>query len=189
MTALVFLFVAAAADVPRLVATVEPGEEFCVDCCSLYCAAGPTLSVSKHLAAQDRARYDAARLEDGHRTTAWVVSNGIAEWFQFEFQPGEGQTLNPRLGVNEVYILNGYAKSPSHWRDHARAKDLDLLVDGKLFARIALRDESKPQLVSLPNIPLHANLTLRFLVRSIYPGARFQELAISEVRLDGYGAH
>ena len=173
----------------RLVAVSAPTEEFCVDCCNLYCAAGPTLTVSKHLAPQGRVRYDAARLDDGHPTTAWVAADGVGEWFEFEFKPGEGQSLHGRIGVNEVYILNGYAKSPSHWREHSRVKDLDLLIDGALRAHIALADDSKPQLVSLPDIPLHPNLKLRFVVRSVYPGVRYQELAVSEVRLDGYGHH
>jgi hypothetical protein len=187
--ALMLLLAAVPAEVPRLVATPEPAEEFCVDCCNLYCAAAPTLSVSRHLKSQGRVSYDATRLEDGHKGTAWVASNGVSEWFQFEFRPGEGQSLHSQLGVNEVYILNGYAKSPSHWREHSRAKDLDLLVDGAVQARISLLDDAKPQLVALPNIPLHPHLTLRFVVVSVYPGEKFQEMALSEVRLDGYGAH
>ena len=189
MIALALILAVAPADVPQLQAVSVPTEEFCVDCCNLYCAACPTLSVSHHLAPQGRAQYDAARLEDGHPTTAWVVSEGVSEWFQFKFEPGEGQNLHQSIGVNELLLLNGYAKSPGHWRDHARAKDLDLVVDGVVRAHITLLDDSKPQSVALPKIPLHPDLTLRFIVRSVYAGAKFNELALSEARIDGYGHH
>jgi hypothetical protein len=189
MMALALFLAVAQPEVASLQSVSVPQEGFCVDCCNLYCAAAPTLSVSHHLSARDATRYDAAQLGDGYLQTAWVVSNGPGEWFEFSFLPGEGQILEPKIGVSELYFQNGYAKNPAHWRDHARVRRLELQVDGVTRATIALPDQITPQRVSLPQLPLHPNLTLRFVVRSVYPGARFSEAAISEARVDGCGHH
>ena len=186
---LILLLVTVLAEIPVVEAVAAPTEQFGVDDCSLYCAAFPELSVSRHLAPQERVRYDNARLQDGLATTAWVVDGGLGEWFEFVFRSGEGQHLEPRLGVNTLYILNGYRKSEAHWREHARVRELEVVVDGAARARVRLLDNSQPQRVVLPNLPLHPDLSVRFVVRGLYPGSRFKETAISEVRLDGYGHH
>jgi len=186
---LVALLLASAADLPRIASVASPDEEFSIENCSLYCAVSPTTAVSRSLEAQGRVHYDASRLDDGRPSTAWVVGGGPGEWFQFTFTPGAEQRQSGRLGVSVVYILNGYAKSPQHWRDHSRVKELELQVDGTAMAVLSLPDERTPQMVRLPDLPMRRTLVLRFLVKSVYPGARFQELAISEVRIDGYGHH
>lgn len=189
IASLLLLLAGAAETLPLVEGVPAPAEEFCVECCSLYCAAVPTLSVSRHLESQHRLRYGADRLEDGLASTAWVVDALLGEWFQFVFEPTEYQHLEPTLGVDSLYIMNGYRKSPEHWRDHARIRELELLVDGTARARLLLLDTPTPQRLELPRIPLHAQLTLRFVVRGVYSGDRFQELAVSEVRVDGYGHH
>lgn len=174
---------------PLLEATLAPEEEFCVECCSLYCAAPPELSVSAHLAPQAAARYAGESASDGLGETAWIVRGGAEEWLQLRFVDGEDVRLSSRLGVDQLFLLNGYGKSDTHWRDHSRIRELELLVDGIVVARIRLLDDPRPQRVALPKTPLHNGLSLRFVVKALYPGTRFAETAVSEVRVDGYGHH
>jgi hypothetical protein len=184
---------AVAPEVPVLRAVSEPTEEFCVECCSLYCAASPSLRVSRYLPLQQSNRYDASVLEDGKGATAWVVKGGPGEWFEFVFEP-EGfhpdvPVDNKRTGVNALYLWNGYNKSGARWREHARAHELQLSVNGEAVAAVVLLDDSRPQRVDLPPTLLRRGMRFRFTVTSVYAGDRYNELAISEVRLDGYGHH
>lgn len=184
-----FLLVAAHPRLETLRFVGDPSEDFCVECCSLYCAAYPTSAVSNHLGPQDHVRYDAARLGDGHSQTAWVARGGIGEWVELAFLSGADRSFGGQKAVTKVYILNGYLKSESHWREHARVRSMDLLVDGVPRHRLLLLDTREPQRVDLPPIPLHERLALRFVVRDVYAGSRFNEVAVSEIRVDGIGHH
>jgi hypothetical protein len=189
----VLLAVSTAADLPVVQAVLEPKEEFCVECCSLYCAATPTVSVSSHLPPQHRNEYGAAVLEDGKGQTAWVVEHGSGEWFEFGFEASgfhpDIPEDNQRTGVNRLYVWNGYGKTPSRWREHARARRLRLDVDGRPVALITLLDDSCPQRVDLPPTLLRHGMRFRFTVVDVFPGTSVDELAVSETRLDGYGHH
>ncbi len=187
------VLLAVAPDLPVLQAVSEPTEEFCVDCCSLYCAASPSLRVSSHVAAQHGSRYDASVLEDGKGATAWVVNGGPSEWFEFVFEASgfhpDFPIDNKRTGVDALYLWNGYDKSLARWREHARAHELRLTVDDRAVATVTLLDDARPQRVDLPPTLLRRGMRFRFTILSVYAGARFQEMAIAEVRLDGYGHH
>ena len=188
-----FVLMSAALELPILQAVPQPDEEFCVECCSLYCAAYPTVRVSSHLPLQHRNEYGAEVLADGKRQTAWVVAHGPGEWFELAFEasgfhPGVPED-NKSTGVDRLYLWNGYNKSPEHWRDHARAKHLRLDVDERPVAVITLLDEERPQRVGLPRTLLRRGMRFRFTIVDVFPGRRFDELAVSEVRLDGYGHH
>ena len=181
------------AGLPESHAVLEPTWEFCVDCCSLYCAAAPTLKISDHLSPRSGNAYGATELEDGRTDTAWVVRRGPGAWFEFAFEPaGFHPGLPPnntRTGVDRLYVSNGYNKSPRHWREHARIRQLLLAVDGRDVAMISLLDDQRPQRVDLPRTLLHRGITFRFTIVTTCKGDRFDETAVSEVHIDGYGHH
>jgi hypothetical protein len=184
---------ASAAELLKLSATLEPKEDFGVNNCSLYCAAYPKITVSAQLQSYSRNHYGAKKLADGEKTTAWIVAGGPREWIEFAFEP-EGfhpdvPKVNRRLGVDKLYILNGYAKSPQHWKEHSRVHELELSVDGRPVSTIVLLDHNSPQTVDLPPTLLQRGMRFRFTIRTIFPGSRYQETAVSEIRLDGYGHH
>lgn len=193
MPLLATVALAAAAQLPRIQAVTEPGEPFCVDCCSLYCAAVPTLKVSTHLSPQAGNEYGSTVLEDGKGETAWVTRSGVGEWFEFVFEadgmhPGV-PVENDRTGVDRIILWNGYNETPERWREHARIRQLRLEVDGRAIVLLELLDLPQPQRIDLPPTLLHRGIRFRFVVTSTFPGARFDEAAVSEARLDGYGHH
>jgi hypothetical protein len=153
----------------------------------------PSLSVSRHLSTQGEVEYDANQMCDGEASTAWVVKKGPGEWFELRFEPDQFhpdfRDDSQRTGVDSLYIWNGYNKSLEHWRNHARVHKADLSVDGEHVCTIALLDDARPQIVTLPKTPLHRDIRFRFTIRSVYPGDKYDEVAVSEVRLDGYGHH
>ena len=193
MYALATVVLAAAPGLAVLQAVSEPGVDFCVECCSLYCAAAPTLTVSNHLAPQGGNDYGPPALEDGAGGTAWVVRSGVGEWFEFAFEASglhpDFAVKNDRVGVNSLALLNGYNKSEKHWRDHSRIRQLRLAIDGRDTALINLLDQGQSQRVDLPPALIHPGTSLRFTITRTFPGARFDETALSEARLDGYGHH
>lgn len=161
--------------------------------CSLYCAVYPTLSVSNHLPRVKANGYGSAELDDGNVATAWVVRGGVGEAFTFLFEQEGGRPGEPlgnaNLGIDQLYISNGYNKTASQWRNHGRVRELELAIDGKPIALVRLLDDPHPQAVDLPRTLLHHGMRVRFTIRKTYPGSRFDETAVSEVRLDGYGHH
>ena len=195
MTVLLSSIVAVlSASLPIIEATIDPQASFYPGDCSLYCMAAPEpISVSHHISSQAKTHYDAAQMEDGECTTAWVAKGGPGEWFEFTFSP-EG--LHPdfcandqRTGVDSLYIINGYNKTAEIWHDHARVRTLEMSVDGHPVALITLKDDSRPQHVALPRTPLRPGMKFRFTIRRVTPGAKYDEVAITEARLDGYGHH
>jgi hypothetical protein len=132
-------------------------------------------------------------LADGKGETAWVVQHGVGAWFEFVFQADgfhpDVPLENKRTGVNCLYVWTGYNKTPERWREHARIRQLSLSVDGHKVAIIALLDAAQPQRVDLPPTLLRRGMRFRFTIEDTYPGDRFDETAVSEVRLDGYGHH
>jgi hypothetical protein len=189
----VFVLLFAAPELPVLHAVSEPNEGFCLECCSLYCAADAKVRVSGHLAPQHRSGYGAESLADGKGQTAWVVAHGPGEWFELVFEASgfhpDVPESNARTGVDRLYLWNGYNKSPERWREHARAHHLRVDVDDRPLAIVSLLDERRPQRVDLPRTLLRRGMRFRFTIVDVFPGSRFDELAVSEVRLDGYGHH
>ena len=64
-----------------------------------------------------------------------------------------------------------------------------LAVDGRDVAMISLLDDQRPQRVDLPRTLLHRGITFRFTIVTTCKGDRFDETAVSEVHIDGYGHH
>jgi len=189
----VTLLFSATPGLPLLQAVLEPSEEFCVECCSLYCAAAPTVGVSRHLPPQAGNEYGPGALDDGKGETAWVVRHGVGDWFEFVFEVAgfhaDFPVDNTRTGVDSLYLWNGYNKSPQRWREHSRVRKLRMTVDGRELALVTLLDDARPQRVVLPPTLLRRGMKLRFTIVETYPGTHFDETALSEVRLDGYGHH
>jgi hypothetical protein len=105
------LLAALLASAPLLTSVPEPKETFSVGSCSLYCAVVPSLSDSRHIAPQGRVTYDPDNADDGRADTAWVTNGGPGEWLLFIFREAHEVEIRLSLGVNRLYILNGYAKS------------------------------------------------------------------------------
>jgi hypothetical protein len=187
------LMISGIPELPALQAVLQSDEDFCVECCSLYCAASPTPRVSSHLEPHHRDSYGPEALADGKGQTAWVVARGPGEWFELVFEPAgfhpDVPENNTRTGVDRLYLWNGYNKSPERWREHARVHHLRLDVDDRPVAVLTLLDEQRPQRVDLPRTLLRRGMHFRFTVLDVFPGNRFDELAVSEVRLDGFGHH
>lgn len=169
-------------------------EETCFGCgdCSVYCAIEGEYSLqsSSYLEPQNRNRYEIKQLDDYNLQTAWIEGNegyGMHEWFEFKFDKTDFSKTE--LAVNGLYLFNGYRKSMKHWKENSRFKKLKLLVDGQVYAILVLADTYKIQTASFEEIKLKKGTSVRFEVMEFYPGDKYKDAALSELKFKGVHHH
>lgn len=157
--------------------------------CSWYCGGGPDrVLASSFLAAQSGNTYVASNAHDFDLRTAWVEGvkgYGIGEFIEFYFRP-----FGPR--VTEIYIFNGYFKSIEAWENNSRVKRLKFYVGKKPYAILELEDCLGVQVFSvepLQSVDKNLSLVLRFEILEVYPGKKWDDVAISEINFDGLDVH
>ena len=74
--------------------------------------------------------------------------------------------------IDEMCIVNGYAKSADLWKKNSRVKTLKMYVNEKPYAYVELKDTIKPQYFPLYEISPHFGETtsLRFEIVDVYKG-------------------
>lgn len=122
---------------------------------------------------QSSSKYSSTNLFDNKKSTAWVEGidgKGIGEQLSFDFsQP---------VKIDAIKIWNGYQRSTNTYQSNARLKSFSLGEStGKLY-EYTLRDDEAAQRVDL-RVPLESKFELK--INSAYDGAKYQDLAISEI--------
>jgi hypothetical protein len=138
---------------------------------------GMTLCVSSALAPAHGNRYGARNLLDGQDSTAWVEGSsgqGIGDFVVVEFAAPQS--------VRGISLKNGYAKNQDIYLKNSRIKDIDIDFSNGDSLQTTLADTIGEQRVTL-NRPVKAKW-LRITIRSIYPGNKYTDAAISELRVD-----
>lgn len=135
------------------------------------------ICASSVLKSQGRNSYTPANASDGDSTTAWVEGaphSGEGEWIEYIYDgPATIQTLS---------IVNGYAKSAKAFKDNARVRTFEIHVDDTTVFRGRLADTRDLQQIRLDR-PVNGTIW-RLLVLDVYPGRRWQDLAVSEFWAD-----
>lgn len=123
----------------------------------------------------DERRFRVANTVDGDRNTAWQ---------------SDGARVGSNVGVRLTYrfatpvrlarigIVNGFARSERDFANNERVARFLVRGDDAFRAQWNVADTAEPQQVDLPS-PTVTTLTLE--VEGVYPGARFPDLAISEL--------
>jgi hypothetical protein len=123
--------------------------------------------------------YDARNLTDGNDKTAWVEGSGgqgVGDFVVLEFD-------TPRA-VRGITIRNGYAKDSDIYAKNSRVKDLEIRFSNGATLHTTLQDKSEGELVTL-NQPVEAKW-VQLIIRSVYPGWKYSDTAINEVRVDAH---
>jgi hypothetical protein len=132
--------------------------------------------VSSALAPQGRNSYRAANLIDGNPATAWVEArsdDGIGEWIVIDF-------TQPR-DVTGIELQNGYAKNADIYGKNGRVRDVEINLSSGQSLRHTLNDSANPQTIPLSGADGVGWLQLKIL--SVYPGSKYRDTAISELRV------
>jgi len=162
------------------------------DGCSLYCAVGPSVRASSRLSEKGHS-YPAAQAQDFDLDTAWVEGkpgHGVGEYLEYTYDLTR-EPVQANLAVTQMHVFNGYRKSRHLWEANSRVRRFRLLVDGRPRAYVDLADTPTMQNVDLKPIPLprKGKVSLRFEIVSVYPGAQYQDTAITDLTFDGTGHH
>jgi hypothetical protein len=120
--------------------------------------------------------YHPGYLFDGRTDFGWVEgAKGTGA--------GESLTLTLEAPVELVALelWNGYQRSADHFQKNARAKRLTVAVDGGEPVGLDVKDASGPQRLKLP-APMKGR-AWKLTVESVFPGKRYPDLVLSELRL------
>jgi hypothetical protein len=165
--------------------------------CSWYCGGGPKeVIASSQLKAQGANSYDAGNAHDLSYKTAWVegaAGYGIGEFLVYKFSP-----TSPR--ITDVIVVNGYVKSEKAYLENSRVKTLKMYLNDKPFAILQLEDQRSEQVFKFQPIgnsnrenfealKLKPDWTLKFEILEVYRGAKFEDVAITEIYFDGIDVH
>ncbi len=155
---------------------------------SWYDMGGPyKLSASSVLAPAPPNSYYPDNAHDFDLSTAWVEGNdgdGIGESLSFYFKANSPP-------VTEVHLYNGYVKTPQAWQNNNRVKTLKVWVDEVAVALLKLEDTSGIQKFQLGQ-EYQSNtedMVMRFEIREVYKGDKYEDTAIAELEFDGTGVY
>jgi len=122
------------------------------------------------------ATYGPELLVDGLLDTAWVEGksgNGEGEWVLVDFG-------SPRL-IYALEIYNGYHKNVSLFRRNARVRGLEITLSNGHSQIATLADRAGPQTISVQGGDNAEWVQAK--IRSVYQGSRYDDTAISELRV------
>ncbi|MFB6305971.1 MAG: hypothetical protein ABEH43_03110, partial [Flavobacteriales bacterium] len=141
--------------------------------------------------------YKAENIYDGNFKTAWVEGKkggGIGEWVEIE--------LKEKMNIGMVLIINGYTKSKSIYEKNNKVKKIK--ISGVESNRTKSHTLSDKEFIPLNNNLLYTfsdKITLttpgsisivdkfkkiRFEIKDIYEGTKYNDTCISEIYLLGY---
>ncbi len=158
--------------------------------CSWYCG-GDSIGVSSSsfLSSNNKAyNYVPLNAHDLNFKTAWVEGvkgNGIGEYLEYRFD-----NTHPR--VTEIIIHNGYVKTDKAWKENGRVKKMKMIMNGKPYALLDLKDTKAAQHFKFEPLGRRQDgrdLYIRFEIMEVYPGSKYEDVAISEIYFDGIDVH
>ena len=121
------------------------------------------------------ASFQATNLVDGDLTTPWqegANGAGLGEWVRFEFtQP---------LELARLEILNGYQKDDERFVGNPRVRLVMVEYSSGATQLVELSDVRDPQII---NPASEAVEWVKLAIVSVYPGDKWEDTALSEVRI------
>jgi hypothetical protein len=118
--------------------------------------------------------YRAAYLFDGRTHFAWVEGDkgdGVGQWLEVEFKEAQD--------ISRLDLWNGYQRSDDHFEKNGRIKRLRVTLDGA-SEELEVADDSGMQRLALGK-PVKAK-TVKLEVLEVYPGSKYKDLVVSELR-------
>lgn len=128
--------------------------------------------------------YGARRMVDGDPATAWNNDGDVNEH-------GVGERIDLYLAdpawVGRIVVDNGFQRDAEAYADNARISRAELVLDGGQRYSVRLDDLGlQRQAIELPEPQL--TTTVRLEVTEVFEGDTYQDLAVSEIVLEGWTA-
>lgn len=106
-------------------------------------------------------------------------------WVEGAKGPGVGESMTltfpAPVTLTALEVWNGYQRSDDHFKKNARAKKLELTVDGAPPIELTLRDAQGSQKLALPKAATTSSLKLT--IKDVYRGSKYEDLVLSELRV------
>lgn len=153
--------------------------------CSWYCGGGPYQETASSALSAAHAVHHAHDLSLRHAWVEGVPGPGIGQFVTYYFK-------NDAPRINQINVYNGYVKSPALWQANGRVKKLKLWVNNQPYAELNLKDTPALQSFAVPLLGHRADkkdLVLRFEIREVYRGTKYEDTALTEVFFDGVDVH
>ena len=138
-----------------------------------------SLAATSEFTQQGSRYYGTSNLLDGDPETAWV--EGV-----YGYGHGEIVTVvTDREHIAEGFtVRNGYCRPGGVWWENARIRKFFISLNGDPVMVAELEDTMDLQFFSFPeNLPIDSDDEIAFEIIEVYPGATYQDTAISELEL------
>ena len=138
-----------------------------------------SIEASSEYSMQSDYNYSTDNLIDGNPETAWV--EGV-----YGYGHGEVLTVSPERKIITAgfTIRNGYCKPGGAWWENARIRKFIICLNDSPLMVSELFDTMDMQVIMFPeHLALDTDDRLTFEILEIYPGATYQDAAISELSL------
>lgn len=150
-------------------------------CCSRYKASATT-----NIPPQGGVSYDVKKVSDDLYNTAWVVAGdevGKNAKVTFTFGP-------QHVPVTTIIVVNGYVKSSRAYYNNSRPKKMKVTLDGEPIGILNLNDQISAQEFEIPATErVDREMIMEFEILDVYPGKKWDDVAITEIYFDGTGCH
>ena len=120
--------------------------------------------------------YGVQNLFDSRKEFAWAEgakTNGENETISIE--------LNEKIQLSGLKINNGYQRSDSHYKANTRVKSISISNEAGQNSSVVFDDIAGEQMVEITTPLEGAKFTLT--IDEVYPGDRYKDLVISEMKL------
>ena len=144
-----------------------------------HLTAGISLAASSELTVQGSRYYGTSNLLDGDPETAWV--EGV-----YGYGHGEVVTVvTDRDYIAQGFaVRNGYCRPGGAWWENARIRKFFISLNGEPVMVAELEDAMDLQFFSFPeHLVIDSDDEITFEIIEVYPGATYQDTAISELEL------
>lgn len=147
----------------------------------------PLISSSNHAEPIATDNFEAKNLGDGNMKTCWLSSNdGKNESFEIIIDLEEIPSINTAQ-IKDIYFFNGWRKDFHTWKDYSRIKKVTMIVNDLPYAEISFEDTYKLQSIDLDKFKIDKTkrCRIRFKISEVYPGDKYQHVAMSDVQFIG----
>ncbi len=147
----------------------------------------PSISSSSKAETIGSDNFEAKNLIDGNMKTCWLsATDGKNETFELIIDLEDNASVS-QAQVWDIYFFNGWRKDFHTWKEYSRIKKASMSVNDMPYAEITFEDTYKLQSIDLDKFKIDKSrrCRIRFRISEVYPGAKFQQVAFSDVQLIG----
>lgn len=124
----------------------------------------------------EKQKHPIANIFDNNISTAWVEGkpgDGIGEWIKIGFEPD--------FELNQINIVNGYAKSKTIYEANNRLKKVKITFPDGKSEEYLLKDNVLDYQVLKLSKPVTTN-SIKITIMEIYKGTKYNDTCISEIK-------